>query len=282
MIDRPDFDERLLGEDVEFLPIGLDGRAWAYRVGREFVKLRLGEFAPAAYRLPMFLRDHGLEEVVAPLGEPRPVGDGFWLLRYPFHEGGSLWSRGLTDDQWVHYGRFLGRLHAVRPDGLALSEEPYTTTAPARVRALHSELPQRFRGRVGALCDAVEAVRPEPRPHVICHADIHPGNLLALDEGRLHVVDWDAPILAPRERDLMFVFSGDFGEDPINPHREALFRKGYGPLEIDGALLSYYVRERQLDDIAGFLRGMLDPAASPESRANDLRLLTAVAESISV
>lgn len=38
--------------------------------------------------------------------------------------------------------------------------------------------------------------------HVICHADAHPGNLLAAGDGPLHVVDWDAPIYYRSERSL--------------------------------------------------------------------------------
>ncbi len=116
--------------------------------------------------------------------------------------------------------------------------------------------------------------------HVICHADIHSGNLIADGDGPLHVVDWDAPILAPRERDLMFVYSTDFGDHPINAHRAELFREGYGPLEPDPVLLSYYRSERHLDDVAAFLAGILSPEASAESRANDLHWLTRIAEAV--
>ena len=111
------------------------------------------------------------------------------------------------------------------------------------------------------------ASRVTPGQHVVCHADIHPGNLIADGDGPLHVVDWDAPILAPRERDLMFVYSVDFGDHPVNGRRAELFREGYGALEPDPVLLSYYRSERHLDDVAAFLGSILEPEASAESRA---------------
>lgn len=62
VIDRPPIDERTLtaevaqawgldGVELVFLPIGLDGQAWAYRINTAgedgyFMKVRRGEFAP--------------------------------------------------------------------------------------------------------------------------------------------------------------------------------------------------------------------------------------------
>ncbi|WP_433494782.1 phosphotransferase enzyme family protein [Micromonospora sp. CA-248089] len=315
MIDRPDIDERMLAAEVAaawsvdvnhlaFMPVGLDGHAWAYRVetsdgGRYFLKVRRGDFAPAAVLLPGFLRAQGLRQVVAPLnlrlhgGVARRFGD-YRLLLYPFHDGGSLWGRGLTDRQWIEYGEFLSRLHRVTPSAevaAALPTETYRSSAGERLRTLGaqaatSEVLGAFWARHGAalhrLAETVDdlASRVTPGQHVICHADIHPGNLIADGDGPLHVVDWDAPILAPRERDLMFVYSTDFGDHPINGRRAELFRAGYGAVELDRTLLSYYRSERHLDDVAVFLGSILDPGASAESRANDLHWLTRIAEAV--
>lgn len=314
MIDKPGVDERSLAAQVAgawavdvvglvFLPLGLDGQAWAYRVDtaggeRFFLKLRRGDFAPAAALLPGFLRAQGITQVVAPIAPPaggaaHRFGD-YRLLLYPFHDGGSLWSRGLTGRQWIEYGEFLGRLHAVTPSAevaAVLPTETFRSSAGERVRTLGTQAAasavlgafwRRYGDALHRLAETVDdlAARVTPARHVVCHADIHPGNLLADGAGPLHVVDWDAPMLAPRERDLMFIHSQDFGDHPIDAHRAALFRQGYGPLEPDQALLGYYRDERRLDDVAAFLRGILDPAASPESRANDLHWLTRIAEAV--
>ncbi|MET8365315.1 aminoglycoside phosphotransferase family protein [Micromonospora sp. NPDC005194] len=314
MFDKPDVDERLLAAEVAaawavdvadlvFMPVGLDGQAWAYRVDtsdgeRYFLKMRRGEFTQAAVLLPRFLRAQGVRQVVAPIDLPgggacRGFGD-YQLLLYPFHDGGSLWGRGLTDGQWVEYGEFLGRLHAVRPSAdlaAVLPVETYRSSAGERLRILGeqaaaSETLGAFWDRYGAALHRLSATvdglasRVTQAQHVLCHADIHPGNLLADDDGPLHVVDWDAPILAPRERDLMFVYSQDFGEHPVNAHRAELFRRGYGPLEPDQTMLSYYRAERQLDDVAVFLGSILNPESSPESQANDLHWLTLIAKTV--
>ena len=314
VLDKPGVDERLLTAevadawatnlvDLEFMPVGLDGQAWAYRIvtaegRRYFLKLRRGQFTQAAVLLPGFLRAQGIGQVVAPIERPTGATGHQWgdyqLLLYPFHEGGSLWSRGLTDRQWVEYGEFLGRLHAVTPSAdiaAVLRVETYQSTANERLRALGAQAAdsealgafwERYGPALHRLSDTVDelAARVTTAEHVICHADIHPGNLLAESDGPLYVVDWDAPILAPRERDLMFVYSHDFGDHPINEHRAELFRRGYGPAEPDQTLLGYYRSERHLDDVASFLAGVLNPDAGAESRANDLHWLTRIAAAV--
>jgi spectinomycin phosphotransferase len=72
---------------------------------------------------------------------------------------------------------------------------------------------------------------------VLCHADIHTANLLLDGQGRLFVVDWDQPILAPRERDLMFVTVGGFVTEE---RAETLFFQGYGKTEVDPLTMAYY------------------------------------------
>ena len=278
--------------EPRFMPLGLDG--WAYQVDRWFLKVRRSVPVPAAWRVPWHLRQRGLTSVVAPLptssGSPYLAVEGFSALLYPYVDGSNLWERGLTDPQWTEYGRFLGALHAVDvPDGLPV--EAFATTAPDRIEALADpaagspwvgELWAAHGDDVLRLADETRALAARAAaldaPRVLCHGDIHPGNLLADGAGGLHVVDWDAPIAAPRERDLMFVISEEFGDHPINPAREALFRHGYGRYPVGDALLSYYRCERRLDDIAQFLATVLDPGTSDITRANELHWLRRLLE----
>jgi spectinomycin phosphotransferase len=87
---------------------------------------------------------------------------------------------------------------------------------------------------------------------VLCHTDIHGGNILIRTDGQLpilYIVDWDNPILAPKERDLMFV-SGGIDDIWKTKREEARFYEGYGKTEIDLQALAYYRYERVIEDLA--------------------------------
>ena len=96
-----------------------------------------------------------------------------------------------------------------------------------------------------ALCD-------RSLPLVPCHADIHAGNVLVDARGRLHLLDLDTLLLAPRERDLMFIGAGVAGH--WRDAQETIwFYEGYGPQQPDAQAMAYYRCERIVADCGGLL-----------------------------
>ena len=87
-------------------------------------------------------------------------------------------------------------------------------------------------------------------PFVLCHTDLHGGNLIADPQGRLHIIDWENLLLAPREADL-FAFSKKKGF--------SLFQEPTDPL-----VLSYYHLRRDLEDIWEFLCSILNQEYTAE------------------
>ncbi len=88
-------------------------------------------------------------------------------------------------------------------------------------------------------------------PFVLCHADIHTANVLLDADGRVWFVDWDEAVLAPRERDLMFVVGG-ISSTLVGPREEALFFRGYGATTVDPLSLAYYRYAWAVGDIGAF------------------------------
>ena len=91
---------------LTFLPLGNDAQAWVYRADAEdgttyFVKVRRGPVHAPSLAVPRYLKEQGLEAVVAPLPARtlelwQRLGD-FALMVYPFIDGRSGMAAGLVD-----------------------------------------------------------------------------------------------------------------------------------------------------------------------------------------
>ncbi len=297
---------------LEFLPLGADFRTAVYRAPASggdayFVKLRLGPFDEMAALLPRWLAEQGVGEVMAPLpalsGRPWAACDDFTLLLYPFVDGRDGYDAALSDEQWALFGRAMRGVHdAVLPAALTgrIAVEMYDPRWRAQLRDFMAAIERTeyadvvarqfgafLRERRAQVLDLVDRTERFAQrlaaagsPFVLCHTDLHAGNLLLADDGRLFIVDWDAPLLAPRERDLMYPGGGQGFLGRTAEQEEALFFQGYGAVQVDLAALAYYRLERIVEDLAVFCDQLLDrgyegsPAAASD-RQQALRWATA-------
>jgi spectinomycin phosphotransferase len=290
---------------VERLVAGHDAHAWGYRVQETngtpwFAKLYEGAPTASSILVPQHLAGSGLDAVVAPVstrsGAPWATLDGHpgraaaeppTLSLAPFVDGRPALDRPLDDGQWRAYGRFLAALHAVRLPRTLHRTIPRETFRPynaAAVRAMVATRPLPARGpartamaemwrdqtwRVERLLDRAEVLAGDllvdPPPNRLCHADIHRGNILVDAAGRLRVVDWDGVVLAPRERDLMFVIDGVTAGPPVTPRQQALFMDGYGTADVNAVALAYYRHAWAIQDIGEYADQVL--RRSPVARA---------------
>jgi spectinomycin phosphotransferase len=287
---------------ARLLPAGLDPHARAYQVttasgDRYFVKVRAVAARDAAVLVPRYLRRHGITAVVAPLdtsgGQPWLRADGHQLLVYPFIDGANAWDTGFTDEQWLEYSGFLAALHdTALPADLAarVDREVFDPPSIGQLHALRIEdggdspsqrelrvFWRAHAGQIDALAMRVTELRMEAArqpTYVLCHADIHTGNVVIDATGHLSIVDWDAPVFAPRERDLMFALGGPWSARPVTRRQEALFWRGYGTVDVDPPTLAYYLCERVVDDIVQFAQRILADDVSEQTRRGDLSWLT--------
>jgi spectinomycin phosphotransferase len=127
--------------------------------------------------------------------------------------------------------------------------------------------------RAEALGHRLAAAEPQL---VLCHGDIHTNNVLLDDDGRVWFVDWDDTLLAPRERDLMFVVGG-LRHELVGPSEEARFFQGYGATTVDPLALAYYRYARAVSDLGDlgeqvFSRQDLGPATKGEAVERVVRM----------
>ncbi len=296
---------RFRAVEIAFLPLGADLNTAAYRViagdgAIYFLKLRSGIFDPVSVTLPRWLFDHGVPQIIPPLaaqnGQLWARLDDFTLILYPFVEGRDGYAVSLSDRQWVEFGAALKKIHTASLPGEILRSiqhenysphgrqvvrqqlgllESRTFTDPVAVEmAAFLEL-RRFEvldivARAGQLAQAIQV---NPPPAILCHSDLHAGNLLVDTRGALYIVDWDDPILAPKERDLMYPggAQGFIGHTPAQ--EEALFYQGYGPAQVDARALAYYRYERIVQDIAIYCQQIFLSDSGGEDRQQALKYL---------
>ncbi len=285
---------KIAPRSLEFLPIGNDARAWAYRVASErgdyFLKLRQGPLNLASLAVPRYLQSNGIPNAVAPIlnnsGQLFSPCAGFALILFPFIEGESAWEMPLTADQWRCWGEIMRAIHkaeisaqlaALAPrevfavkwlDELEQVEAALATgdyhgeyaEALAALWRQHAHEVETARRRYLSLGAQLAARSPQ---FLLCHADIHTANIIIDGAGMIHIVDWDETIIAPKERDLMF-FIGDG-----RPSQTAeSFLEGYGPCEIDRLGLAYYKYDWVIQELADYGgRLLLSPDLDPTELA---------------
>jgi spectinomycin phosphotransferase len=289
---------------VSFLALGYDLNAAVYKVITKegtsyFLKVRFGPVDEPGLIVPWSLAERGIRNVLAPLQTPSGQlwcsCEGSSLILYPFISGKNAMVAGMGDDQWREFGSTLQGVHA---SGLAedlrgrLPVETFALPSAVLVRrildltettefanAVAAEFADFWReqaARIHQIVARAEALgrRLQTRSydHVLCHADIHAANILVGDDGQIHLIDWDGPMIAPRERDLLFVVGSRIAR-VVEPREEALFFAGYGPVDIDPEALIYYRYERIVQDLGEIGRSvLLDPNPSDRMRAEESRL----------
>jgi spectinomycin phosphotransferase len=99
------------------------------------------------------------------------------------------------------------------------------------------------------------------------------GNFLVDADDALYIIDWDNPILAPKERDLMFIGGAQGFRGYSAQEEEILFYRGYGQTQIDPIALAYYRFERIVEDIAIYCEQLLSTQRGGEDREQSLHYL---------
>ena len=118
-----------------------------------------------------------------------------------------------------------------------------------------------------------QVLKARPPEFVVCHSDLHAGNILIDANGTFYIVDWDNPILACKERDLMFSGGGQGFRGHTPQEEEMLFYQGYGPTPIDPVALAYYRYERIVQDIAVYCEQLFLSDEGGEDREQSLYYL---------
>lgn len=290
---------------LDFLPLGADSNTAVYRAALAddttyFLKLRRGAFDAMAVTLPKHLSAHGLRHIIPPLttltGQLWAKLDEFTLILYPFIEGRTGYQVVLSERHWHNLGAALKHLHtASLPASLRrdLPTEAYDPRWRVSLKKFAAgvallpdadgvalELSAYLQAQRVPILDLIErterlarTLQTHAQPYVVCHTDLHAGNLLIDANAHLYIVDWDNPLLASKERDLMFIGGGQGFVGYTAQEETILFYRGYGETQLNYTALAYYRYERIIQDLAIYSQDLLTTNAGGADREQSLQYL---------
>ncbi|CAM2840337.1 spectinomycin phosphotransferase [Legionella steigerwaltii] len=280
---------------------GADMNAFGYKADSEsnsyFVKIKYGFHDEINLSIIRLLHDSGIKEIIFPIHtlETKLFQqlDHFKLIVYPFIHAANGFTQNLTEKQWKELGKVLRQIHETSvPASIQqqLRKETYSGKWREIVRSFYSKIKSDssddkitadfksfFNQNIASIHQLVDSaeelskkIQLDLDKYVLCHSDIHAGNVLVVDEESIYIIDWDEPMLAPKERDLMFI-GGGVGNVWNKPHEIHYFYEGYGKTNVDKTILSYYRHERIVEDIAVYGQDLLTSAQSDQSRLESLK-----------
>jgi hypothetical protein len=279
-------------EHLDFLPHSWLCSCYVVRCAdgaRYFLKLYdVAGWAPfVATDLDFYLpltHDLHARGILPNIAYPIPTQDGRFRIHFGdylpilfnFIEGRTLGYGALPDDVLAKLARLIGILHR---DALGIAvehphidrfdvvfesallrslEELEGLTAGARkgkqeLRNLLLPRKNELLGLLDRLKELRELVKEAGKPPVVCHTDLHGGNLMVDKRGELYIVDWEGAIIAPPEHDL-FAFAGDDRFwDLFLPNYE----REFGPASLHPDVFGFYFYRRNLEDLADFVKRIL-------------------------
>lgn len=267
---------------IEHLPIGADKNTAVYKTVIKdgkilYAKLRLGDFNKTSVLIPKFLCDCNIKQVIEPIisvnNNPWATNNSLSLVLCPYIEGRDGFEHAISDLQWVELGTILKKLHTIKvPDELRIDipQEKYSDGSRISAKKFLNSIEQdafeepiamrlstfmkshksKIENIINRAEELAQILKGQNLEYVLCHGDIHAGNVFIDKENNLHVVDWDTLVVAPKERDLMFI-GGGIGEWN-KEYQSKLFYQGYGQTSINQQALSYYRYERIVEDIVDY------------------------------
>lgn len=268
-----------------FLPMehGEDHQALRYRLQDHndqlyFVKV-LKETQISRLKLTQYLHDILGDCVISPIknytGQQVTKFRDYSVTLYPFIEGKNGFEQPFDCQDMREIGRIIRKIHSLDSeylrDKIGVEYYPYVSkyreSMSTRLGNLEledsrdpiiQELRAFIRTKSELLMDILtildaldESNIIDDQKMVLCHTDIHVGNILKSSKGELHIIDWDQASIGYKELDLLF-FGGGIARNLESEVETHCFYNGYGECEVDERKLAFYRFSRIIEDIELF------------------------------
>jgi spectinomycin phosphotransferase len=289
---------RISISNIEQLNIGFDKNTTVYKLfscnqKTFFLKIRSGDFNKACITIPFWLStEMKFSNIINPIktidNKLFVKSSTCYLVLFPYIDGQSGWDNFLSKNQFFDFGKFMYNLHSINlphkyADKIIVEtyNGKYRKAVKKIVRNIRNEnhdnkvimnffnVLQKNEKIIMEMIDYLEnilkKIRNRNQKICLCHGDIHAGNIL-INKNNFYIVDWDTIILAPKEKDLMFI-GGGIGNKWNEEKEIKHFYEGYGKeLEIDQRMIKYYRCERIIQDIFEFYQQIIDVKTDDKER----------------
>ena len=274
--------------EMIFIPRG--ECSWGYKIvtpdNLYFVKIYATlDVTEEAFQLTYDLYQKcGIKHIIHPLktnaGEVRTVFQNYNLAIFNFVEGIVSAETTLNDDQFEQLGELIGQIHMstkilnplTRKETFEFKNDDYdrvmSSLSEGSEDSLVNEMKhliQKHITRITQEYDELKALQKEISaleiPFVNCHGDPTPSNIMLTPQGEVYLIDWDDPIYAPKEKDLVFLH-----------HRNPAVMTGYaqetGISDLNQTLLRFYEHKWNIEEIGGYGSLIMDSIHDDQKQRN--------------
>jgi spectinomycin phosphotransferase len=194
------------------------------------------------------------------------IGESYVAL-YNFIAGKTAEESRFNDSQFEKLGELLAKIHrsnkllgeysvkgnfeiSFETKFLAVFGELDRLTKDSteyrkKVRLFLDPYRERFMEELATLRELQSKVRQMDLEFVNCHGEPSPGNVLISDVSEVCLLDWDEPILAPKEKDLLFF------KDNIEPVMKG-YRRFSEDTSVNRDVIEFYGHMWNLGEIADY------------------------------
>jgi len=217
--------------------------------------------------------------------------NGYLMILFHFIEGEVVGFDRVSGDVLRELIRLIGVLHRSTPDLEIGVEKPLVerfdiafegdlmdgletlasiTPSDRRgqwaLRELLLPLQDELLSRLDRLRELQARARASAREMVVCHTDLHGGNLMMDRQGNLYIIDWEGAMIAPPEHDLFFFAGYDTFWDDLLP----IYEGENGPADLDSDVFGFYTYRRNLEDLMDYVVRILHYSTDDEQDRQDL------------
>lgn len=278
-------------ESIEFNPKGEASLSYLVYSGGKIFFLKIYDTSSVDERIFRFMSELyeicGIKNIVHPIKTKAnklsiSLGKNILVL-FEYIKGNTWAEKQLSKEKFEKLGKILAQIHLSKNKiGAYPVKEDFTNPFTNNFKNIYSamkkfdnpsiyqkeliEIYKKYEDKFIREFEELEAtgnkLKKSNNEFVNCHGEPSPGNVMVSESGEIYLVDWDSPLFAPKEKDLLFFdkFSWVF--------------EGYGEIskdaEINTDARKYYTHLWNLGEIVDWARRVLFKENSDEENKHNL------------